>query len=235
MDTNSQQANRKRNRTAKLDNRDKRDQLPAIGPELAVSGSDSAVPLSQDPAKAREFLGWSRVAGAKSLQPQTGWRREWDSNPRYPSGYTRSPGACLQPLGHLSEKSRFFFTRAGLEAAPPQAWRRGRDSNPRWVSPHTPLAGERLQPLGHLSEGAEDNAPRLRNQELSERADPRRGDFWGAGRAGASADPGRRPPRAERGSRRLSLLPRAAQRSQSARPSGDRRPVWIRRGWPRRR
>ena len=33
------------------------------------------------------------------------WRREWDSNPRYPFGYTRSPGACLQPLGHLS----FFF------------------------------------------------------------------------------------------------------------------------------
>ncbi len=32
------------------------------------------MPLSQDPAKAREFLGWSRVAGAKSLQPQTGWR-----------------------------------------------------------------------------------------------------------------------------------------------------------------
>ena len=33
-----------------------------------------AVPLSQDPAKAREFLGWSRVAGAKSLRLQTGWR-----------------------------------------------------------------------------------------------------------------------------------------------------------------
>ncbi len=38
------------------------------------------------------------VAGAKSPQPQTSWRREWDSNPRYPSGYTRSPGACLRPL-----------------------------------------------------------------------------------------------------------------------------------------
>ena len=45
-------------------NRDKRDQLAAIGPELVVSGSDSAVPLSQDPAKAREFLGRPRVAGA---------------------------------------------------------------------------------------------------------------------------------------------------------------------------
>jgi hypothetical protein len=98
-------ANRKRIGTAKLGNRDKRDPLPSIGPELAVSGSDSAVPVSQDPAKAREFSGWSRLAGAKSLQSQTCWRREWDSNPRYPSGYTRSPGACLKPLGHLSARS----------------------------------------------------------------------------------------------------------------------------------
>src|SRR5262245_54334168 len=37
-------ARRKRIGTAKLGNRDKRDPLPAIGPELAVSGSDSAVP-----------------------------------------------------------------------------------------------------------------------------------------------------------------------------------------------
>ena len=68
-------ANGKRIGTAKLGNRDKRGQRLAIGPELGVSGPDSAVPLSQDPAKAREFLGWSRVAGAKSLQPQTEWRR----------------------------------------------------------------------------------------------------------------------------------------------------------------
>ena len=67
-------ANRKRIGTAKLGKRDERDQLPPIGPELAVSGPDSAVALPQDPAKAREFLGWSRVAGAKSLQPQTTWR-----------------------------------------------------------------------------------------------------------------------------------------------------------------
>ena len=76
-------ANRKRIGTAKLGNRDERDQPPPIGPEPAVSGSDSAVPLSQDPAKAREFLAWSRGAGAKSLQPQTGWRSEWNSNLRY--------------------------------------------------------------------------------------------------------------------------------------------------------
>jgi hypothetical protein len=30
------------------------------------------------------------------------WRRERDSNPRYPLRYTRFRGARLQPLGHLS-------------------------------------------------------------------------------------------------------------------------------------
>jgi hypothetical protein len=63
------EANQKPIGTAKLGNRDEPAQLPAIDPELAVSGPDSAGPLSQDPAKARGFLGWSPVAGAKSLHP----------------------------------------------------------------------------------------------------------------------------------------------------------------------
>ncbi len=90
-------ANRKRIRTAKLGNRDKRGQLPTIGPELTVSGSDPAVPLSQDPAKAREFLGWSRVAGAKSLLPQTGWR--WSqsrANPSPAPGLPDQQGRCRE-------------------------------------------------------------------------------------------------------------------------------------------
>src|SRR2546423_13612229 len=32
------------------------------------------------------------------------WRRERDSNPRYPLRYTRFRGARLQPLGHLSAR-----------------------------------------------------------------------------------------------------------------------------------
>jgi hypothetical protein len=74
MASSRRQADRKRTGPTTSRTRDKRDQLPAIGPELAVSGSDSAVPPSQDPAKTREFLGWSRVAAAKSLQPRTSWR-----------------------------------------------------------------------------------------------------------------------------------------------------------------
>ncbi len=30
------------------------------------------------------------------------WRRRWDSNPRYPLGYTPLAGERLRPLGHLS-------------------------------------------------------------------------------------------------------------------------------------
>src|SRR5690242_1477413 len=31
-----------------------------------------------------------------------GWRREWDSNPRWSFPHTRFPSVLLQPLGHLS-------------------------------------------------------------------------------------------------------------------------------------
>ena len=43
------------------------DQLPAIGPEPTVSGPDTSVPLSQDPAKRREFPSWlaPRVNGTR--------------------------------------------------------------------------------------------------------------------------------------------------------------------------
>ena len=34
------------------------------------------------------------------------WRRERDSNPRYPFEYTRFPGVLLQPLGHLSRSTK---------------------------------------------------------------------------------------------------------------------------------
>jgi hypothetical protein len=32
----------------------------------------------------------------------SGWRREWDSNPRYSFPHTRFPSVRLKPLGHLS-------------------------------------------------------------------------------------------------------------------------------------
>jgi hypothetical protein len=61
-----------------------------------------------------------RVATWRALHEDTGlasfwWRREWDSNPRNPFGFTRSPGACLQPLGHLSAQGD-YKARASLSA-----------------------------------------------------------------------------------------------------------------------
>jgi site-specific DNA recombinase len=38
------------------------------------------------------------------------WRREWDSNPRYPLRYTRFPSVRLQPLGHLSGSGMYFYS-----------------------------------------------------------------------------------------------------------------------------
>jgi len=55
-------------------NRDQRGRPPAIGPKLAVSSPASAGPLSQDPAKARQFRGGSGVAAAEPPRPQKGWR-----------------------------------------------------------------------------------------------------------------------------------------------------------------
>src|SRR5690606_9246062 len=43
------------------------------------------------------------------------WRREWDSNPRYRFRYTRSPGACLKPLGHLSGRRTLAPGRPALD------------------------------------------------------------------------------------------------------------------------
>jgi hypothetical protein len=103
-------ANRKRIGTAKLGNRDERDPLPAIGPELAVSGSDSAVPPSQDPAKTREFLGYSRGAAAKSPKPQTRWRwGQTRTNPSLPPEsliYRESAGKSAGPGGLRRLRSR---------------------------------------------------------------------------------------------------------------------------------
>jgi hypothetical protein len=76
-------ANRERIRTAQPGNRDRRGQPLAIGPEPGVSGAASAGSFSQDPAKAREFPGCRRVAGAESPQPQTSWR--WGESGANPS------------------------------------------------------------------------------------------------------------------------------------------------------
>ena len=52
-----------------------------------------------------------RVLGA------AGWRREWDSNPRYGFPYTRFPSVRLKPLGHPSGTETSMENRKGNIAA----------------------------------------------------------------------------------------------------------------------
>jgi hypothetical protein len=91
-------------------------------PNLATENNASlgvfGGPNSQSPVRLRQcstaktprnrgnFSGKDLATRGKSLQQQTRWRREWDSNPRYPYRYTRFPSVRLQPLGHLSGSRR---------------------------------------------------------------------------------------------------------------------------------
>ncbi len=59
--------------------------------------------------------------------PAWGWRREWDSNPRYGFPYTRFPSVRLQPLGHPSGKRN----RRNITSPPPLTTR----TELPWFSP----------------------------------------------------------------------------------------------------
>ena len=65
---------------------------------IDIQGHISNLALGVDHA-AREQLD-SLVPGVRRYERR--WRRRWDSNPRYPSGYTPLAGERLRPLGHLS-------------------------------------------------------------------------------------------------------------------------------------
>ena len=73
-----------------------------------------------------------RVAG-EPVTSFPNWRRGWDSNPRYPCGYTVFPGLRLKPLGHLSKIK----------------WRWEEDSNLRSDKSDSRSQGARNRPLCH--------------------------------------------------------------------------------------
>src|SRR6185437_8876974 len=70
--------------------------------------------LPNYPATHRKRSGLSQSEAARIVEAEypdvisriervkNGWRRDGDSNPRYPFGYTRFPSVRLRPLGHLS-------------------------------------------------------------------------------------------------------------------------------------
>jgi hypothetical protein len=71
------QANRWRNRTARLRDRDEHGPRGRPGPEPAVSGSDTPGPAGQDPAESRDFSGGSgrRSGSLRSRGLDGGGRR----------------------------------------------------------------------------------------------------------------------------------------------------------------
>ena len=54
------------------------------------------------PRKAGKRPSFRPVCSSKYEIVIAGWRREWDSNPRYGFPHTRFPSVRLKPLGHLS-------------------------------------------------------------------------------------------------------------------------------------
>ena len=89
-------------------------------------------------------VGCRPIARSLTINAKGEIRRERDSNPRYPHGYTHFPSVLLRPLGHLSRTNNF--------PEPPQ-----KNSEREGFEPSVPLTrynGFRvrpIQPLSHLS------------------------------------------------------------------------------------
>ena len=67
--------------------------------QVGKTGRFSNLNLRDDVSDQEEIL---NEAGPANAAGRAGWRREWDSNPRYALTYTRFPSVRLKPLGHLS-------------------------------------------------------------------------------------------------------------------------------------
>ena len=80
---------------------------------------------------------------AENQDLQTLWRRERDSNPRYPFRYTRFRGARFQPLTHLSALTETRRQR-------PQS----RPGNGNWTGIWCGCSGPHLAALGDFSRQA---------------------------------------------------------------------------------
>ena len=116
-------------RTVQLGNRDKPAPRLRLSSKPTVSGSGSPEPICENPADSREFLGLSFDLWGKSLQPQTQWRSERDSNFRFGSREFAKPGrelACRISRAIRSTKpnhrnGRQRQTRQPARIAPEQA------------------------------------------------------------------------------------------------------------------
>ena len=83
---------------------------PAFSTSALIRQTTPTMRATEADEDRKEFGKYRRVliAAVQKLN----WRRRWDSNPRYPSGYTPLAGERLRPLGHLS--ARGFTMRRSL-------------------------------------------------------------------------------------------------------------------------
>ena len=82
----------------------RRPRSPPLAPigRLSPYSPPKAAQSSGSRGGIRPAWGGNRAATVKRLFVGWGWRREWDSNPRYGFPYTHFPGVRLRPLGHPS-------------------------------------------------------------------------------------------------------------------------------------
>jgi hypothetical protein len=67
------------------------------------SGLKRCVTVRRFAREARGYWGfYARSQATGECWSRKGWRREWDSNPRYGFPHTRFPSVRLKPLGHPS-------------------------------------------------------------------------------------------------------------------------------------
>ena len=84
---------------------------------------DSLWPFTRRVDVARCARSEAGGACADTTRLKKGWRREWDSNPRYAYTHTRFPSVRLQPLGHLSRATRSTTSGVHLQRGKERALR----------------------------------------------------------------------------------------------------------------
>ena len=88
---------------------DSRFNFPSYSRRRCANHDIGRLPGGVGGASARPDETGSRTIGTPRLRQEREWRRGWDSNPRYPSGYNGFRDRPIQPLSHLSVGGKRLF------------------------------------------------------------------------------------------------------------------------------
>jgi hypothetical protein len=96
----------------------RRDHLRALAQTVEVADREVRIMGS----KSELLRTLAAISGVKSAtggvrSSVLGWRKGWDSNPRYPCRHAGFQDRCLKPLGHPSQCASHEGRRPGLQAA----------------------------------------------------------------------------------------------------------------------